>query len=135
MLTPCYFSPSFISSGANLEARLAVGQREVGAGFCPQKGVWQPLAASQTLCLPHLRVGKTASPPPLNSIRTAGRSGVVSFSPPLAALGLEKPPKFARGVLVGQLLSPAYREGTNQLTEGIGRISRFCISLVTRMRL
>ena len=29
----------------------------MGAGFCPQKGVWLPLAASQTLCLPHLWVG------------------------------------------------------------------------------
>ena len=35
---------------------------KVGAGFCPQKGVWRPLAASQTLCLPHPRVGKIALP-------------------------------------------------------------------------
>ena len=40
----------------------AAGQQKVGAGFCPQKGVWQPLAASQTLCLPHPRVGKIRSP-------------------------------------------------------------------------
>ncbi|WP_204741463.1 hypothetical protein, partial [Intestinimonas butyriciproducens] len=39
------------------------GQQKVGAGFCPQKGVWQPLAASQMLCLPHPRVGKIASAP------------------------------------------------------------------------
>lgn len=36
---------------------------KVGAGFRPQKGVWQPLAASQTLCLPHLWVGKIALRP------------------------------------------------------------------------
>ena len=35
---------------------------KVGPGFRPQKGVWQPLAASQTLCLPHPRVGKIALP-------------------------------------------------------------------------
>ena len=33
---------------------------KVGAGFRPQKGVWLPLAASQTLCLPHPWVGKIA---------------------------------------------------------------------------
>ena len=38
------------------------GAEKVGAGFRPQKGVWQPLAASQTLCLPHPRVGKIRSP-------------------------------------------------------------------------
>ena len=36
--------------------------REVGAGFCPQKMRLAPLAASQTLCLPHPRVGKIRSP-------------------------------------------------------------------------
>lgn len=56
----------------------AAGQQKVGAGFCPQKGVWQPLAASQMLCLPHPRVGKIVSPPLSVSIRTAGRCGTVS---------------------------------------------------------
>ena len=58
---------------------------KVGAGFCPQKGVWRPLAASQTLCLPHPWVGKIASPPLPASIRTVGRCGVAfhaQFSPP-----------------------------------------------------
>ena len=36
---------------------------KVGAGFRPQKGVWLPLAASQTLCLPHPWVGKIALRP------------------------------------------------------------------------
>ena len=35
---------------------------KVGAGLCSQKSVWQPLAASQTLCLPHPKVGKMRSP-------------------------------------------------------------------------
>lgn len=52
-------------------------RRKVGAGFCPQKGVWQPLAASQMLCLPHPRVGKIVSPPLSVSIRTAGRCAMV----------------------------------------------------------
>ena len=73
--------PSFVSCGAGLAVRrkgAAAGQQKVGAGFCPQKGVWQPLAASQMLCLPHPRVGKIVSPPLSVSIRTAGRCGTVS---------------------------------------------------------
>ena len=55
---------------------------KVGAGFCPQKGVWQPLAASQTLCLPHPWVGKTAFPGRASTggtsaLRTARRCGMV----------------------------------------------------------
>ena len=34
----------------------------MGAGFCPQKCVWRPLAASQMLCLPRPWVGKIRSP-------------------------------------------------------------------------
>ena len=71
MLTPPFFILSLLSiSGGAV-------QEKVGAGFCPQKGVWQPLAASQTLCLPHPRVGKIVSPPLSVSIRTARRCGMV----------------------------------------------------------
>ena len=60
----------------------------MGAGFCPQKGVWLPLAASQTLCLPHLWVGKIVSTRLSASIRTVGRCGTVSsafFRYPIAS--------------------------------------------------
>ena len=33
-------------------------RKESGCGLLPAEGVWRPLAASQTLCLPHPRVGK-----------------------------------------------------------------------------
>ena len=39
-------------------------QGESGCGLLPAKGVWQPLAASQMLCLPHPRVGKIRVPRP-----------------------------------------------------------------------
>ena len=84
-------SPHFVFCGAGIAVRRrgeAAGRRKVGAGFCPQKGVWQPLAASQMLCLPHPRVGKIVSPPLSVSIRTAGRCGTVSpafFRHPIAS--------------------------------------------------
>ena len=55
-----------------------------GCGRQPAKSAWLP-AASQTLCLPHPRVGKIVSSPLSVSSRTAGRCGVVSpayFSSP-----------------------------------------------------
>ena len=57
----------------------AFGPRAVqsGCGHQPAKSVWLPVA-SQTLCLPHPRVGKTCSPRPckyrrFRVLRTAGR--------------------------------------------------------------
>ena len=84
-------SPHFVFCGAGLAVQrkgAAAGQQKVGAGFCPQKGVWQPLAASQMLCLPHPRVGKITSLPLPTSIRTVGRCGTVSstfFRYPIAS--------------------------------------------------
>lgn len=84
-------SPYFVFCGAGIAVRrkgAAAGQQKVGAGFCPQKGVWQPLAASQVLCLPHPRVGKIVSSRLSDSIRTAGRCGTVSsafFRYPIAS--------------------------------------------------
>lgn len=47
-------------SGSQAETRLFCSLcRLVGVGFCLQKCVWLPLAASQTLCLPHHMVGKS----------------------------------------------------------------------------
>ena len=46
------------SQSYQIVINLGSRQREVGAGYCPQKSVWLPLAASQTLCLPHPKVGK-----------------------------------------------------------------------------
>ena len=56
--------------------------RKSGRGLLPEKGVWQPLAASQTLCLPHPWVGKTAFPGRASTggtsaLRTARRCGMV----------------------------------------------------------
>ena len=45
----------------NAPQHLLFSADKVGAGFRPQKGVWLPLAASQTLCLPHPRVSKIVS--------------------------------------------------------------------------
>lgn len=39
--------------------RLLTSGRESGCGLLPAKSVWLLLAASQTLCLPHPKVGKT----------------------------------------------------------------------------
>ena len=44
----------------NAPQHLLFSADKVGVGFRQQKGVWQPLAASQTLCLPHPWVGKIA---------------------------------------------------------------------------
>ena len=84
-------NPYFVFCGAGIAVRrrgAASGQQKVGAGFCPQKGVWQPLAASQMLCLPHPRVGKIVSTRLSASIRTVGRCGTVSsafFRYPIAS--------------------------------------------------
>ena len=91
-------NPYFVFCGAGIAVRrrgAASGQQKVGAGFCPQKGVWQLLAVSQMLCLPHPRVGKIVSSPLSASIRTAGRCSVVSpaflFIPRKAVRGRHMP--------------------------------------------
>ena len=39
LLTLCWFWPYFVSCGTSLAVKLVAGQRNVGAGFCPQKSV------------------------------------------------------------------------------------------------
>ena len=57
-----------------------------GCGLLPAKCVWRPLAASQMLCLPHPRVGKTAPP-----TFTKNREGQVPYpSPDRATQGLQR---------------------------------------------
>lgn len=71
-----------------------VSSRKSGCGLLTQKGVWQPLTASQTLCLTHPRVGKTVPP---NRFQKLGEGQGLCPSPDRGTQG----PQGVHGPLVG----------------------------------
>ena len=107
-----------------------------GCGRQPAKSVWL-LTASQTLCLPHPRVGKISFPghtgkDVAGALRTAGRCGILRLSclssphSSYSKVPLKFGPNSLRRPPRGPGTPPRPKKVTQPLTGGHAGDSRFC---------